>query len=192
MSLISERAGARLLERHGLSLSASQHLLATGIAGAPIRLESVTLYESELIRDVATRPSITLEEFDDAFPTGVAVARLPRGRTISAAAEWPDTADQLAGPWRIGNGDAFVMTGTVAFGEGLSIVLSVSGFLLAAARITALLAGDGPGSVRFDLAAPGSAWDAIRGRRMRGHRGRPVELVGWRVRPGTARLPVQL
>ncbi|GAB4008950.1 hypothetical protein [Nocardioides ultimimeridianus] len=192
MSLISERTAARLLEEHGLSLSASQHLLATGIAGVPVRLESITLYESELVEDVASRPAITLTEFDEAFPTGLVVARLPRGRTTSAAADWPETAAQLAGPWPIGNGDAFVMTGTVAFGEGLSVALSVSGFLIAAARITALLAGDGPGSVRFDLAAPGPAWDAIRGRRMRGHRGRPVELVGWRMRAGAVRLPVQL
>jgi hypothetical protein len=185
MPLISGREAARMFGPTGLSLSATQQLLATGIAGKPQVAGGANLYDGDRVEEVATRLPITPADLEDACPLGVVVVRLPRGQSFSALTCWPETADLLAGPWRVGNGDGFAMTGSVAFGVGLPLVLSVSGYVVAGAWVTAVLGSEQPGHVTFGLSAPDDWLTPLLGRRLRGHRGVPVELVAWRMRPRT-------
>lgn len=186
MELISEREAATRLARHGLSRSACQHLFATGVAGTPVRVGGMTLYDASRIDELAARAHLRADEFADAFPHGVVVARLPRGRNADAQARWPATRPLLEGPWRIGPWQVLLIRLSAMHGDGLPVVLSVSGYVLAGARIIGTRPAPEGDTTMLQLGAPGPWLDRVLGRRMRGHRGAPVELVGWRgqrVRP---------
>ena len=181
MDLISEREAARIFSAHGLSLSAAQHLLSTGIAGEPVRAAGVKLYDAMRVEAVASRPAVTKDEVRALFPLGAMVIRLPRGRVVSATAEWPDTAQLLAGPWPF----SFAYTSAVAVhywqGRGVPLLLTVSGFVLSGA-VTTNGAPNGsaehPEWQSFELEAPGSWLETLRGRSLAFGRGAPVELLG--------------
>lgn len=58
MGLISARQAAALLAEAGLSRSQSRRLLATGIAGLPVRTTSTHLYEGSRIRALVAWPPV--------------------------------------------------------------------------------------------------------------------------------------
>jgi len=177
--LISEREAARRLAVHGTSLSASQHLLATGIAGTPVRTAVATLYDDDRIDQLVARPHIKADEFVQAFGVGVVIARLPRSRAFDVDASWDERAQVMAGPWHLTSMNWIALSVTVRQGRGYPMLLSVSGHVVGGARIVAINAASGRPTVTFGLEPAGELLAPIVGRRLRGHRGPQLELVGW-------------
>lgn len=176
--LISEREAARRLAAHGTSLSASQHLLATGIAGRPVRTHVATLYDGDRVDELVARPHVRADEFVGAFPVGVVIARLSRARGFDVAAPWTERVEVMAGPWRLTANNGLALAITVNRAPGYPLLLSVAGHVVDGARIVGLRDADGAGA-RFELEPPGEWLSPINGRRLRGHRGPQLELVGW-------------
>ncbi|GAB4004327.1 hypothetical protein [Nocardioides ultimimeridianus] len=181
MDLISERAAARRLATCGLSLSASQHLLATGIAGEPIRTAAATLYDSSAIEELASRPALSRDETRELFPDGAVVARLPRGRIVAAGSEWPDTAEVLSGPWPIPPGPSVALLARFWTGRTVPLLLTVSGTVLSGATATQFAPSarrSGEFDASFALETPGRWLGRARGRMLRFGRGATIELLG--------------
>jgi hypothetical protein len=186
--LISERDAARRLAAVGLSLSATQQLLATGIGGPPVRTRVATLYDEERIEELVSRPHVRADEFDRAFPVGVVIARLPRHRTFDVNGEWDEHARVMSGPWRIPVRNRMYVAITVRRAPGYPLLLSVAGHILGGASIVGCNgAGDG-GLVSFDVRPAGDSLASLIGRRLRGHRGPQVELVGWTAKAASGAL----
>ncbi len=178
MEPITEREAARRLAAvRGLSLSASQHLLATGVVGRPATSGRMKLYDATRVDALLELPPVRADEFVQLFPDGVIIVRLPRSRTIDASMVWPETRDVLAGPWRPGSRQkAAIWLGTLR-DRSVPLLLTVSAHVVAGARVAdPRPGGDG---VTFELQAPGRWLDQVVGRRVRGHRGPQVELVNF-------------
>lgn len=185
MDLISERAAARRLAGRGLSLSATQHLLATGIAGQPLRTAVATLYEAAAIEELASRPALTRADTQQWFPEGAVVVRLPRGGTADATAEWPATADLLRGPWPVPPGPSMALVARFWTGRSIPLLLTVSGVVLCGATVRDFAGRSEPGRGRsggldacFALSAPGDWLERTSGRMLAFGRGATVELLG--------------
>lgn len=178
--MISERDAARRLKSLGLGLSASQHLLSTGIAGPVVRAGGMKLYDARLVEELASRPPVSAGEVRKLFPDGAMVVRLPRARTADAGAEWPDTADELAGPWLLGKGPGLAVWVKHLSGHTVPLMLTVAGCVLSGATTTDVLAASetqGTG-VAFALSARGAWLQVVRGRMLSFGRGAPVEVLG--------------
>jgi hypothetical protein len=180
--LISEREAARRLAHHGRSLAASQHLLSTGIAGRPLRTAVATLYDEERVDDLVARPHIDAVGFSDAFPGGTVVARLPRCRSFDVEGTWPERAQTMSGPWRVTSRKRFLLAVTVQRQPGYPFLLSVAGHVVGGASIIGLESAADGAETSFVLEPAGEWLAPMTGRRLRGHRGPQVELVGWTAR----------
>jgi len=133
--LITGRRAAQLLAARGLSLSASQQLLATGIAGRPVDTTAAQLFEADAVADLAGRPTVDERAAATVAPHGYLVARLPRDRVVAVDDAWDEQAAVLAGPWRV---DAMVQLELVVrrfVGVRFPLVLTVAGFAIAGAEI---------------------------------------------------------
>lgn len=180
MEPISEREAARLLTPLGLSRSGSQHLLSTGIAGPAMRAGGMKLYDARLVEELASRPPVSADEVRKLFPDGAMVVRLPRARTVDASAEWPDTADELAGPWPLGRGAGLAVWVKHLSGHTVPLMLTVAGCVLSGATTTDVLpASETQGTgVAFALSAPGPWLREVRRRMLTFGRGAPIEVLG--------------
>ncbi|GAB3866970.1 hypothetical protein GCM10028801_40020 [Nocardioides maradonensis] len=181
MDYISERESARKLAAIGLSLSAAQHLLRTGVAGQPVMTTAARLYDANRIEELARRPAVSAEECQALFPDGFLVARLPRTRSVDAEAAWPDTIDALRGPWPLGPWQAMTVYCWQRLGRQVPLLLSVSGCVISGALTTDFRRADGdarPRAMCFELAAPGTWLGGVTGRMLGLGRGAPVEIVG--------------
>jgi len=181
VDLISEREAARVLASLGLSRSSSQHLLSTGIAGTAFRAGGMKLYDATRVCEVASRVPVSAQETRRLFPGGALVARVSRGRVVDAAAEWPQTAEELAGPWpQLSGGPGILLWLENLSGRSVPLMLSVAGCVVSGATITGVLRPSetrGPGTT-FALAAPGQWLEEVRGRMLTFGRGAAVEVLG--------------
>ena len=181
MELISERASAQRLAVWGLSLSAAQQLLRTGVAGQPLITPGVRLYDVRRITDLVERPEISAGECTALFPDGCLVARLSRDRSADATASWPATIPLLQGPWLLGPWQYLAVYCWQRLGRDVPLLVSVEGCVISGAMASGLCPpGESApaGSVRFDLGPPGPWLGEVTGRMLRLGRGAPVEMIG--------------
>jgi hypothetical protein len=178
MELITEREVARrLASARGLSRSATQHLLATGIAGRPIRTGGVALFDAERVRSLLELPPVRADEFEALASGGLVIVRLPRDRTVDASLVWPDTRAALVGPWRL-RSQQWTLLWLRTFRErSLPMLLTVSAHVVCGATLNGFTLRDGDDAAWFDLHPPGPWLHELVGRRVRGHRGPQVELL---------------
>lgn len=174
--LVSTREALAVLRSAGVGAHAAQRVLATGLAGEPVRTRSVRLHEEPRVRELARRPVLPGRTIADHCPRGLFVARrdLPPGLTKEArerraAAGWGDIS-----PW-------------VALRLQLEIervgprpfVACTGGFVTFGAEITQVRAGDGA-DPSFDLTVPGPWFGVFEGARLQTGPGRP-----WVIHPPT-------
>jgi hypothetical protein len=73
--LISERQAADRLLLVGVSYRQARTVLASGLAGEPLRAPSASLYDEEAVAALAARPVLTEHDVEAACPWGLFVAR---------------------------------------------------------------------------------------------------------------------
>ncbi|WP_460852215.1 prephenate dehydrogenase [Nocardioides montaniterrae] len=180
MALISTREAAGLLGQLGLSWSASQHLLATGIAGHPVRTGASNLYDSERVGALLSRPALTAGDLQEIFPAGCLVGRVPRGTVVDVTAGWQAAATVMAGPWPLEWRHEMGIDLRQRRDEPLGMLLTVSGVVTASGSVTGVRHVDGTDRARLDLRPPGPWASDVRGRLLALGRGRALTWVcGW-------------
>lgn len=179
---ISGREAADLLAPCGLSLMATQHLLATGIAGRPMVTRGAYLYDRAAVAGLASARDVDNHEFTDDCPHGYLVVRLPRQATYDVAGDWDERERVLRGPWRIGRRTIIVIAARMYQRKHFPLVLTASGFVVGGAEVVGIAGGGDvdPGrTVVFDIAPPGAWLSNFIGRRCALGRGPQMMLRGW-------------
>jgi hypothetical protein len=92
---IGARAARELLTRPGVSSWSAERVLASGIAGEPIRTGHAVLYEEARVNELAARPSSQWPEVDQRCPAGIFVSR----RDFPATGSRTDQMAALSGGW---------------------------------------------------------------------------------------------
>lgn len=187
LMLITGREAARILARQGLSHSASQQLLATGIAGRPTRAGSVVLHDVEAVERLAYAIPVRILDVIRGCPNGHLVARIPRDRRFDVGAPWELQREILAGPWPMDPKISTIVWALTRYRAPMPLVATVAGFAVAGAEITAFV--EPAPAIRgtsFRLAPPGDWLKPFLGRPCASGRGRATYLRGWE--PSLARM----
>lgn len=169
---VSERGAAEILARDALSRTMSRRVLASGLAGQPVRTSAVSLYDATRVRSLLERPFVD-------------VGRLPHpcGRALLdvRVAATADPADWV----RIGNAGAVVRVHLRLLAEQHGFVPTVytcCGFVLGGGEVTGALALPGTRSL-LQVGQPGDWFSSFAGRRLQSGAGNPWRL--WeRLGPG--------
>lgn len=131
----SGREAARILARRGLTVTQTQALLSTGLAGdGEVDGRSVR-YDGERVRELAARPQLLREEVDRATPDGLVVLRLWPAPSVRVDDPWPAQQEVLRGPWRTGWKEELQIVCYTMLGREIPVVAAVAGFVVLVARI---------------------------------------------------------
>lgn len=93
--LISAREACGLLTREGVSRRAALRVLASGLAGEPVRTRSAVLYDDGRVAELAARPSLDWPDAEQWSPGGFFVSR----RDFPATSSRADQVAALSGDW---------------------------------------------------------------------------------------------
>lgn len=178
--LITQRAAARILARQGLSLSACQQLLATGIAGPPTEAGSVVLHDQAAVERLARALPVRTLDVHRGCPYGYVVVRIPRGQAFDVAASGEEQRRILAGPWPLDARVRTIVWVRTYHAMPMPLVATVAGFVVAGAEITGFVdTADAGRGTAFSLAPPGDWLEPFRGRPCASGKGRATYLRGW-------------
>lgn len=166
--LVSSREALSVLRAAGVGARSAERVLATGLAGEPVRTRSALLYDEERVRRLAERPVLPGRALAEHCPQGLFVARrdLPPGLTRQ------DQERCFAAGW--GGVSVWVVLRLqleIARVGPRPFVACTGGFVTFGAEITRV--GGDRGSVTFELSAPGPWFGAFEGSRLRTGPGRP-------------------
>jgi hypothetical protein len=147
--MISGREAANRLASAGLSRRQARIVLDAGLAGAPIRSRSVTLYDPSRVDDLVGRGQFRQEDLPDVCPIGVLVDR----RVADASSGLP------LSPWT-----ALHLQVVIQRAGSFPYVATIGGFVVTGADLVGVH-GEGEGLYRLERTAPGKWFDSFRGRR---------------------------
>jgi hypothetical protein len=172
---ISARQARALLIREGVSAWSAQRVLASGLAGEPVRLASTNssrssvLYEEDRVTELVQRPSMHWPELDQHCPAGYFVSR----RSFPATAPRADQLAALSGGWSgVCMWTWIVMSIQIDSCGYLPFVATVGGLVVLGADIV-----KARGLSELVLAPPGPWFDAVAGHWLPTGPGRPWVLT---------------
>ena len=173
--LVSAREAAVFLEDAGLCRRQARRVLASGLAGAPLRTRSSLLFDADRVRDLVAWPVADAAAVDAACPWGIFISR----RQVDVGAEAADQLASVREDWPL-NQLTRVFLGLRIRRHGyFPFVATVSGYVALGAEIVG-------GSLRrgnavFDLQEPGEWFEVLRGRQFPSGPGRPWVIRGWQL-----------
>lgn len=169
---VSARGAAEILAGDGFSRAMSRRLLATGLAGDPVRTSSATLYDAARVRDLLDRPSVDVDRLPSPCDRVMLESRV--------------AADSTADDWaRIGNAGAVVRVHLQLLVERHGLVPAVHtccGFVLGGSDVVGAL-GLPDNHAYLQVRPPGAWFESFAGRRLHSTAGNPWRL--W-VQPAAA------
>ncbi len=166
--LISAREAAEVLEPIGLGRRHADRVLASGLAGEPVRTRSAVLYEAERVRDLAGRRTVGYRELMDRCRAGFFVAR----RDVDVRLTREEQLARLRGGWGEVSPWAWLGVRLQIERQGsLPFLATVSGFVVLGADIIGLHSQS-----ELVLGPAGGWYDEVAGCRFPTGPGRPWVL----------------
>ena len=170
--LISQREACELLASARVTPRHARRVLASGLAGAPIRTRSALLYDERAVKALAARPIYETAHLWERSPVGFFVAR----RDVSSDHSRARLLQDLAGGWGAVSPVTWIeMVWHVrdlveTHRCGLPFVCTVAGFVVLGAEIV------GSGREGLMLADPGPWFDGLAEARLLVGPGRPWSI----------------
>lgn len=156
---VSGREAARILARRALNRRQARRVLDAGLAGAPVRTSSATLYERRRVNELIERLGVPADVRQELCPNGVFVAR----RFFSVLAPRAEQMEALRGGWVISPWIAWALESRMAHEGPMPFVATIGGFVALGANLTGFWKDrDHAGLV---LRAPGPWFEAFEGHR---------------------------
>jgi hypothetical protein len=153
--LISAREACGLLTRDGVSRRAALRVLASGVAGEPVRTRSAVLYDQARVSELAARPSIQWGDAEEWSPAGLFVSR----RDVPATASREEQLAALSTGWDSVSPWEWVVAHLQLQQRGpMAFVATVGGLVLLGADIVEM-----KGFSTLVLEDPGPWFDGVAG-----------------------------
>ena len=159
--LISQREAARILTEVGPSRRLAEKVLATGLAGTPLRSTASLLYDRSRVEALAAWPTTHREEQQRVCPHGLFVAR----RLVDVTQPLEVQYDTATTNWDLSPYTRVRLRARVAEHGPMPFIAATCGWVTTAAEITAVLVARN-GRAVFTLDQPGAWADAFREHRV--------------------------
>ncbi len=179
--LLSERAACERLRGVGLGRRHGQRVLASGLAGAPIRLPSAVLYPAHRVDQLLTWRPLDGDELDAACPGGVFIGRRALDPTVPAACR----IDEAGEGWSLDLFSRVWILHRVDQHGSLPFVVTVGGFVALGADIVGLRT-TAQRQPALELREPGAWFGALQQRRLVTGAGPTYLIRGWHPSAGGA------
>lgn len=167
---VSERGAAEILGRAGLSRTMVRRVLATGLAGEPLRTSAATLYDASRVRSIAARPPVDRDHLPPPCDRALLEVRVAPGSS-------PDERVLIANAGAVVRVHLRMLVAQYGF---LPLVHTCCGFVLGGAEVTDALAL--PATHTYLQVRPAGGWfTSFSDRRLQSGAGNAWRL--W-VRPG--------
>jgi len=172
--LISQREAARILSEVGPSRRLAEKVLASGLAGTPVRTSSALLFDRSRVEALAAWPTIHPEEQQLVCPHGLFVAR----RLVDVTQPFEVQYDTATTNWDLSPYTRVYLRARVAEHGPMPFVAATCGWVTTAAEITTVLVAPN-GRARFVVDPPGPWFDAFREHRVPTVPGRSWQILSY-------------
>lgn len=163
--LVSGRQACEVLREVGVGANAARALLASGIAGTPLRTRNVHLFDATLVHAVAQRPTVPWRTVQESCPAGIFIAR----RQVDLTTPYEEQLESLAGGWEgISPWTWIPISHRISQAGSLPFVATVAGFVAFGAEIVGRQTRG-----RMLLRRPGDWYGRLAGQRLPTGSGRP-------------------